>query len=46
MWPSNSLTERRRLQRPIIQARMGIMSTPALAAAVNAGGLGGIAMWA
>jgi nitronate monooxygenase len=46
MWPANALTERLRLKYPIIQAPMGIMSTPALAAAVsNAGGLGGLGMW-
>jgi nitronate monooxygenase len=33
MWPANALTERLRLEWPIIQAPMGIMSTPALAAA-------------
>ena len=46
MWPSNALTERLRLKYPVIQAPMGIMSTPALAAAVsNAGGLGGLGLW-
>src|SRR5215475_11076259 len=46
MWPANSLKERLGLQFPIIQAPMGIMSTPALAAAVsNAGGLGGLGLW-
>jgi nitronate monooxygenase len=46
MWPGNALTERLRLKWPIIQAPMGSMSTPALAAAVsNAGGLGGLGMW-
>src|SRR5436190_4455244 len=46
MWPSNPLTERLNLRFPIIQAPMGIITTPALAAAVsNAGGLGGIGMW-
>jgi len=46
MWSTNALTERLRLEWPIIQAPMGIMSTPALAAAVsNAGGLGGLGMW-
>jgi nitronate monooxygenase len=46
MWPANSLTQRLRLKWPIIQAPMGIMSTPALAAAVsNAGGLGGLGLW-
>ena len=43
MWPSNLLTERLSLKFPIILAPMGIITTPALAAAVsNAGGLGGI----
>src|SRR5260370_21067163 len=46
MWPSNPLTERLNLKYPIIQAPMGLITTPALAAAVsNAGGLGGIGMW-
>ena len=46
MWPSNSLTERLNLKYPIILAPMGIITTPALAAAVsNAGGLGGMGMW-
>src|SRR5215204_2164352 len=46
MWPGNALTERLRLKWPILQAPMGSMSTPALAAAVsNAGGLGGLGMW-
>jgi len=46
MWSANALTERLRLKWPIIQAPMGLMSTPALAAAVsNAGGLGGLGMW-
>jgi nitronate monooxygenase len=46
MWPSNPLTERLKLKFPIIQAPMGIVTTPAMAAAVsNAGGLGGIGMW-
>ena len=46
MWPANALTERLGLKWPIIQAPMGVMSTPALAAAVsNAGGLGGLGMW-
>jgi nitronate monooxygenase len=46
MWPTNVLTEKLRLRWPIIQAPMGIMSTPALAAAVsNAGALGGLGMW-
>src|SRR6185295_5600225 len=39
MWPSNPLTERLKLKFPIIQAPMGIIATPAMAAAVsNAGG--------
>jgi len=47
MWPSNTLTERLNLKYPILQAPMGSASTPALAAAVtNAGGLGGLGMWA
>jgi nitronate monooxygenase len=46
MWPQNGLTERLGLRWPILQAPMGWLSTPALAAAVsNAGGLGGIGMW-
>lgn len=46
MWPANVLTERLRLKYPVLQAPMGIMSTPALAAAVsNAGGLGGLGLW-
>ena len=46
MWPSNLLTDRLSLKFPIILAPMGIITTPALAAAVsNAGGLGGIGMW-
>jgi nitronate monooxygenase len=47
MWPSNSLTQRLNLRFPIILAPMGIITTPALAAAAvsNAGGLGGIGMW-
>src|SRR5918993_5291086 len=46
MWPGNVLTRRLRLKWPIIQAPMGSISTPALAAAVsNAGGLGGLGMW-
>src|ERR671913_1335276 len=46
MWPRNAFTERLRLKWPIIQAPMGSISTPALAAAVsNAGGLGGLGMW-
>lgn len=46
MWPANALTQRLGLKWPVIQAPMGSMSTPALAAAVsNAGGLGGLGMW-
>ncbi len=46
MWPHNALTERLNIRWPILQAPMGWLSTPALAAAVsNAGGLGGIGMW-
>ncbi len=47
MWPKNAVTERLNLKWPILQAPMGSASTPALAAAVtNAGGLGGLGMWA
>lgn len=47
MWQRNALTERLNLKWPIFQAPMGSASTPALAAAVsNAGGLGGLGMWA
>ena len=46
MWPRNALSERLNLRWPILQAPMGSLSTPALAAAVsNAGGLGGLGMW-
>jgi nitronate monooxygenase len=46
MWPQNDLTERLGIRWPILQAPMGWLSTPALAAAVsNAGGLGGVGMW-
>lgn len=46
MWPRNTLTDRLNLKWPILQAPMGWLSTPALAAAVsNAGGLGGLGMW-
>jgi nitronate monooxygenase len=46
MWPQNAFTERLKLKWPILQAPMGWLSTPALAAAVsNAGGLGGIGTW-
>ncbi|HWB45588.1 MAG TPA: nitronate monooxygenase [Hyphomicrobiaceae bacterium] len=46
MWPRNAFTERLNLKWPILQAPMGWLSTPALAAAVsNAGGLGGLGMW-
>jgi nitronate monooxygenase len=46
MWPRNTFTERLNLKWPILQAPMGWLSTPALAAAVsNAGGLGGLGMW-
>jgi len=42
MWARNAFTERLNLKWPILQAPMGWLSTPALAAAVsNAGGLGG-----
>jgi hypothetical protein len=43
MWSRNLLTKRLNLEWLILQAPMGDVSTPALAAAVsNAGGLGGI----
>ncbi|MFM9850034.1 MAG: NAD(P)H-dependent flavin oxidoreductase [Hyphomicrobiaceae bacterium] len=46
MWAQNAFTERLNLKWPILQAPMGWLSTPALAAAVsNAGGLGGLGMW-
>src|SRR4029079_15330514 len=46
MWPKNPCTERLNLKWPILQAPMGSITTPALAAAVsNAGGLGGLGMW-
>src|SRR4051812_26277196 len=46
MWSQNAFTDRLNLKWPILQAPMGSMSTPALAAAVsNAGGLGGLGMW-
>jgi nitronate monooxygenase len=46
MWSRNALTQRLNLKWPILQAPMGWLSTPALAAAVsNAGGLGGLGMW-
>jgi nitronate monooxygenase len=46
MWSRNAFTERLKLKWPILQAPMGWLSTPALAAAVsNAGGLGGLGMW-
>ena len=46
MWSRNALTERLNLEWPILQAPMGDLTTPALAAAVsNAGGLGGLGMW-
>ena len=46
MWSKNAFTERLNLKWPILQAPMGWLSTPALAAAVsNAGGLGGLGMW-
>jgi nitronate monooxygenase len=42
-WPQNALTERLDLKAPILQAPMGGAATPALAAAVSAGGgLGGL----
>ena len=46
MWSRNAFTERLNLKWPILQAPMGWLSTPALAAAVSdAGGLGGLGMW-
>ena len=46
MWSRNAFTDRLNLKWPILQAPMGWLSTPALAAAVsNAGGLGGLGMW-
>jgi nitronate monooxygenase len=46
MWAQNAFNERLNLKWPILQAPMGWLSTPALAAAVsNAGGLGGLGMW-
>src|SRR6476660_4667152 len=46
MWSQNATTERLNLKWPILQAPMGSLTTPALAAAVsNAGGLGGLGMW-
>ena len=46
MWSSNAFTERLNLKWPILQAPMGSLTTPALAAAVsNAGGIGGLGMW-
>src|SRR5215212_1055282 len=46
MWSQNEFTDRLNLKWPILQAPMGWLSTPALAAAVsNAGGLGGLGMW-
>ena len=45
MWSRNAFTDRLNLKWPILQAPMGWLSTPALAAAVsNAGGLGGLGM--
>jgi nitronate monooxygenase len=46
MWSRNARTERLNLKWPLLQASMGSLSTPALAAAVsNAGGLGALGMW-
>ena len=46
MWPKNALTERLNIDYPILQAPVGNLSTPTLAAPVrNVGGLGGIGMW-
>jgi len=45
MWPKNALTERLRLDWPLIQAPMASVTTPELAAAVsNAGGLGSLGL--
>ena len=45
MWSRNALTEKLNLKWPILQAPMGGLSNPALAAAVsNAGGLGALSM--
>ena len=45
MWSRNALTERLNLKWHILQAPMGGLSSPALAAAVsNAGGMGGLSM--
>ena len=46
MWPQNDLSRRLNLKFPILQAPMGSITTPSLAAAVSdAGGLGGLGMW-
>ena len=46
MWSQNALTDRLNLKWPILQAPMGGITTPQLAAAVSdAGGLGGLGMW-
>jgi nitronate monooxygenase len=46
MWSQNKLTERLKLEYPILQAPMAEFTTPELAAAVsNAGGLGALGMW-
>ncbi len=46
MWSQNALTKRLNLNWPILQAPMGDLTTPGLAAAVSdAGGLGGLGMW-
>ncbi|MFP6729739.1 MAG: nitronate monooxygenase family protein [Alphaproteobacteria bacterium] len=46
MWSKNAFTERLDLKWPILQAPMGELTTPTLAADVsNAGGLGGLGMW-
>ena len=45
MWSQNALTERLNLKWPILQAPMGWLSTPVLAAVSNAVGLGGLGMW-
>ena len=46
MWSQNALTKRLNLRWPLLQAPMGEITTPSLAAAVSdAGGLGGLGMW-
>jgi len=46
LWFQNALTDRLNLEWPILQAPMGAVATPVLAASVsNAGGLGAMGMW-